>query len=206
MVDQDVAQLEGRISADLVTRIGRGDREAEAQMVERYGRALLYLLKRRTGDHDLALDLRQETFRITIEKLRAEPIEEPGRLTAFLRGVAVNLVLGDHVTTRRATTADSDVVESTPDVATSPFDRVSGEQVERAVRALLRELKTERDREILTRLYIDDEDKESICASLGVDSVHFNRVLFRAKQRFREIVLRAERQDRLRLIESGTGN
>ena len=65
---------------------------------------------------------------------------------------------------------------------------------------MLDELPVQRDREILLRFYLNDEDKDSICAGLGVDSTHFNRVLFRAKERFRELVVVAERRGRLRLV------
>jgi RNA polymerase sigma-70 factor (ECF subfamily) len=91
-------------------------------------------------------------------------------------------------------------VELVPDEGAGPFENVSREQVRRAVGVLLNELGTARDREILTRLYLDDEDKEAICAALGVDSTHFNRVLFRAKQRFRELLVRAEQRSKLRLV------
>lgn len=201
MAEAPESQLDSRISADLVARIGRGERAAEAEMIRRYERGLLYLLKRRTGDTELALDLRQDTFRIAIEKLRASPLNEPERLTAYLRGVALNLAIAhQRKSARRATTADSDAVEAAADHRKGPFDDVSGEQLQHAVHQLLDELRTPRDREILTRLYIQDEDKESICLSLGVDSTHFNRVLFRAKQRFRDLLLRAEQKDRLRLV------
>ena len=43
-------------------------------MFERYARGLLFLLKQRTRDVELAQDLRQETFRIAIEKLRDGPV------------------------------------------------------------------------------------------------------------------------------------
>jgi RNA polymerase sigma-70 factor (ECF subfamily) len=145
--------------------------------------------------------LRQDTFRIAIEKLRSSSLEEPERLAAYLRGVALNLWLGQRrKDTRRATTADSEAVELVADEGAGPFENVSREQVRRAVGVLLKELGTARDREILTRLYLDDEDKESICAALGVDSTHFNRVLFRAKQRFRELLVRAEQRSKLRLV------
>ena len=54
---------------------------------------LLYLLKRRTRDPELALDLRQDTFRVAIEKLRGSRLDEPERLAAYLRGVALNLLI-----------------------------------------------------------------------------------------------------------------
>lgn len=197
--DQD--QEEARISIELSGRIGAGDRAAEAQLVERYARGVLYLLKRRTRNAELALDLRQETFRIAIEKLREREITEPERVGAFLRGIAVNLAIADHrKTARRATTADSDAVELAADAAEGPADIVASEQTRAAVRALLDEMSVARDRDILIRFYIEDEGKDSICVALGVDSAHFNRVLFRAKQRFRELLERAEKRGGLRLV------
>jgi RNA polymerase sigma-70 factor, ECF subfamily len=200
------SDLEPQIAADLCARIRQGSREAEAEMVRRYGAGLLYLLKRRTRDAELAADLRQDTLRVAIEKLRSSTLEEPARLAAYLRGVALNLLVAQRrKDVRRATTADSDAIEVAADerggpLRGGPFDNVSQEQVRRAVGALLDELGTPRDRELLTRLYVRDEDKDAICAALGVDSVHFNRVLFRAKQRFRELLRQAERRGRMRLV------
>jgi RNA polymerase sigma-70 factor (ECF subfamily) len=195
------SDLEPQMAADLCARIRQGSRDAEGEMVRRYGAGLLYLLKRRTRDADLALDLRQDTFRVAIEKLRGSALEEPAWLAAYLRGVALNLLIAQRrKDARRATTPDSDAIELAADERAGPFDNVSREQVRRAVGVLLDELGTERDRELLTRLYIRDEDKETICAALGVDSVHFNRVLFRAKARFRELLVQAERRGRIRLV------
>ena len=66
------------------------------------------------------------------------------------------------------------------------------------MRALIEELPTPRDREILMGVYVREEDKDEICARLGIDSTHFNRVLFRAKQRFRELLVQ---KGKLRLVE-----
>ncbi len=195
------SEAEREIATDLVTRIRSGSRDAEDALVRRYGPGLLYLLKRRTRDPELALDLRQDTFRVAIEKLRKSPLEEPEHLAAYLRAVALNLFIAQRrKDTRRATTADSDAIETVADERGGPFENVSREQVRAAVGTLLRELGTPRDREILTRLYINEDDKDAICAALGVDSAHFNRVLFRAKQRFRELLERAERRAKLRLV------
>ena len=200
-MDDPEEQLEARISAELARRIGDGDRAAEATLVERYQRGVLYLLRRRTRDNDLALDLRQDTFRIAIEKLRAKELAEPERIGAFVRGIAVNLAIASaRKTSRRATAADTDAVELVADPADGPADAVASDQNRAAVRALLDEMSVARDRDILLRFYVEDEDKESICSALGVDSAHFNRVLFRAKQRFRALLERAEKRGGLRLV------
>jgi len=193
--------LEAQISTDLVKRIGLGDRRAEEELVRRYQRGLNYLLRRRTRDPQLALDLAQETFRIAIEKLRQSPIEQVERVGAYLRGTALNLAIADtRKHTRRGTTADSDAIDAAADDAPGPFEHVSGEQVQRLVRKLLDELPVPRDREILIKTYLEDQDKSAICEALGVDAAHYNRVLFRAKQRFRELLTTAASQRGLKVV------
>jgi RNA polymerase sigma-70 factor (ECF subfamily) len=194
--------MEAKLSTELVRRIGAGDRRAEEDLVRRYQRGLVYLLRRRTRDSELALDLAQDALQITIEKLRRGPIEQADRLGAYLRGTALNLANAQvRKSVRRATTADSAVVELVADEAAGPFDRVSSEQVQRLVRTLLEDLPVQRDREILVRTYLKDEDKSSICAALGIDSAHYNRVLFRAKQRFKELLTTAAGGSRLHVVE-----
>ena len=60
----------------------------------------------------------------------------------------------------------------------------------------------QRDREILIRTYLQDEDKTLICEALGVDSAHYNRVLFRAKQRFKDLLTSAASQRGLKVVGS----
>ncbi|MEE9143061.1 MAG: sigma-70 family RNA polymerase sigma factor [Gammaproteobacteria bacterium] len=195
--------LEQETDADLVASIGYGHRGAEKALIQRYGRGLLYLLRRKTGDPDLADDLYQDTFRIALEKLRARQIEKPEKLSSFLYGIASNLVIGHYrKERRRSTDTDLESIERTG-VRGKQFANVSREQVAKVVRGLLDELKQPRDREILMRYYIDDQDKEVICEELGLDSLHFNRVLFRAKNRFKTLLEQAERREQLRIIPGG---
>lgn len=55
------------------------------------------------------------------------------------------------------------------------------------MRKVIQELGTSRDREILLRFYIAEEDKERISSDFGLSSLQFNRVLHRARERYREI-------------------
>ena len=193
---------EARASADIVARIRRGDPGAETELWDRYCRGLLFLLRQRTRDPDLAQDLRQETFRIALEKLRRDDLNDPEKLAAYLRGIAVKLVSGDwRKRARQKTTADTEVVEQIAEAGSSVQDSVTRADIAGLVRRLIDELGVARDREILLRFYIRDEDKDSICTELVITPLHFNRVLFRAKQRFRELLLREERKGKIRLVE-----
>jgi DNA-directed RNA polymerase specialized sigma24 family protein len=71
------------------------------------------------------------------------------------------------------------------------------------VRQVIQELGASRDRDILLRFYIAEEDKERISRDFGLSSLQFNRVLHRARQRYREVYL--ERVKRAGLERSGAG-
>jgi RNA polymerase sigma-70 factor (ECF subfamily) len=193
---------EPQVAADLVSRIRQGDSQAETDLWNRYSRGLLFVLRQRSGDTELAQDLRQETFRIAIEKLRSGGVGDPAKLSAYLRGIAVNLVLGEwRKRDRRKTTADSDAIAIAADDQANPQRDVTQEEFGGIVRELLQELKMPRDREILLRFYVQEADKEEICSELDVSPEHFNRVLFRAKNRFRKLLLEEERKGRITLVE-----
>jgi RNA polymerase sigma factor (sigma-70 family) len=204
MSERTPEQLEREAAAQLVARIKAGDRAAESSMVERYGRGLHRVLRRRLASESLAADLAQDTFCIAIERLRRGTIDQPEQLASFLYSTARNLLIAhQRKEWRRATITDCEAVAAFPDERWSPFREVSRMQNAQLVRRLLDELPVARDRELLERLYVRDEDKEQICRALGLDSMHFNRVLHRAKQRLRELLLRAEDRADLRLVKHG---
>lgn len=179
---------EARLAAALVSRIAAGDRAAEGDLVERYSRGLLYLLRRLSGDPGQAEDLHQETFRIVLERLRERPLEEPEKLAGFLHRTARYVYLGERrKTVRRRTEPDPETLSRTADARPSQLSQAQAAEEARTVRRLIAELGTERDRQILYRFYVAEERKEAICDALELDSLHFNRVLFRAKQRFRSL-------------------
>lgn len=182
-------RTEAEVAAELVRRIHAGDARAEADLVERYSRGLLYMLRRAAGDPALADDLHQEAFRIVLERLRERSLEDPERLAGFLHRTAKNLlVAGYRKTARRKTEGEVDGMEAVPDPASGPLQESLRQEEAALVRRLIGELETDRDRQILYRFYIAEEDKERICDDLGLSSLHFNRVLFRARQRFKELL------------------
>jgi RNA polymerase sigma-70 factor, ECF subfamily len=180
---------EAEVATGLVRRIAAGDAAAEGELVQRYSRGLLYLLKRMAPE--LADDLHQETFRIVLERLRKRELDEPAGLVGFLRGTARNLALAERrKTARRRTDSDDEEVAQAVHPAPSQLSSVLLDEEAETVRRLIRELPTDRDRQLLLRYYVSEEEKERLCTDLGLDSLHFNRVLFRARQRFKEILVR----------------
>ncbi len=192
---------ERQVAANLVTRVRDGDRAAETEMVERYSRGLRFLLRRKTRDTTLSEDFLQETWAIALVKIRDNGLDNPERLAGYLCGIANNLALGERRrVNRQRTSVNSEIVALIPDESSNPFRHVSRAEVCKQVRGLLENLTKERDREILERFYVREEDKESICKRLDVDGIHFNRVLYRARQRLKSVIEAADRRSHFRVV------
>jgi RNA polymerase sigma-70 factor, ECF subfamily len=171
-------------TADLVRRIIAGNPQAEAELVERYNRGVTFIIRREAAAEDLI----QDTFRIALEKIRRGDVREPDKLSGFICGIARNLVI-DYF--RRAEREDSltkiEEAKLLLDPAPNPEKELLRRDLARIVRQVINELPRERDRQVIFRFYIKEEEKQEICKDLGLTSLHFNRVLFRALQRFKEL-------------------
>ncbi len=173
----------------LAERVGRGDAAAEAALVGRYERGVLQILLRETTDRELARDLTQQTFLIVLEKLRAAPLEDPSRLAAYLAQTARNLLIAEKRRfVRRKTQADPDAVMNAADEGPRQEDQREADSAAQLVRKLLMQLKSERDRLVMVRFYLDEEPKSTICEDLKLTEMQFNLVLFRARDRLRHLL------------------
>ena len=200
-MDENQKQAEPEIASSLVERVHSGDSRAEAEIVQRYSRGLRFLLRRKSRDQDLVEDFLQETWVVALAKLRAEALEEPGRLAGYLCGIANNLVRSDaRRVNRQRTTVDSEIIDLIPDESDNPFRQFTRAEVAGHVKGLLAELGQERDRDILHSFYVREEDKDSICARLGVDGTHFNRVLHRARNRLKDVAQRQALRGRMHVV------
>ncbi|HEX5718994.1 MAG TPA: sigma-70 family RNA polymerase sigma factor [Thermoanaerobaculia bacterium] len=177
--------------AALVERIRAGDPGAEAELVTRYGNGLSYLLRKITGNPVMSEDLLQETFRVALRRVRAGELREPEKLGGFLRQTAKNLARAEHRRGGRWESMDEGVPDPV-DPGESQLARVIRTEEAGLVRRVLRDLRSLRDRQLLYRFYIAEEEKEDICRDLGLSGLNFNLVLFRARERFRKLVEEAE--------------
>ena len=146
------------------------------------------LILRRVRDADVAADILQDAAVTTLEKLRSGEIAHPENVGGYLYRVALNH-LRNHRRKDRAAVSSADSLEELRDAEDDPdWARVGRPQWARAARRMLEEMPVARDREVLVRFYLDDEDKEKICSELRLSEEHFNRVIFRARNRFRELL------------------
>ena len=176
-------------AASLAARIHAGEHAAEGELVTRYRSGLVGLLRRWTRDRALAEDLAQEALLVAIERLRSRALDDASKLGAFLRGTAHNLAIAARRReTRRQTSSASDLIDGVVDATADPLAAAERAQEAQLIHRLIGELSVPRDRDLLYRHYVAGEPKSRICEELGLDAVHFNRVLHRARVRLRELL------------------
>jgi RNA polymerase sigma-70 factor (ECF subfamily) len=176
-------------ASDLALRIQDGNPDAEAELVARFSEGISFLLRRWTRDHTVAEDLFQETFRLALEKIRKGEVRDPDRLAGFLRSLAKNLSIEHY---RRGARRDvrEDELEAAAELSApeaGQLGQLLRQEKAALVRQVLEELGSERDRQVLFRFYISEDDKEQIRSDLGLTGPEFNLVLFRARRRYRDL-------------------
>lgn len=146
------------------------------------------LILRRVRDPEVAADILQDAAVTTLEKLRSGEIAHPEKLGGYLYRVALNHLRNHHRKDRTALSSAEALDELPAPANDLDWELVGRPQWARAARRVLEELPVSRDREVLIRFYLEDEDRETISRELGLSEEHFNRVIFRARNRFRELL------------------
>ena len=176
---------------ELVKRIIAGHSAAEEEVVRRYKQGVAIIIDQIVRSPSVTEDVSQDTFKIVLTKVRRGDLREPERLSGFVCSVARNAAI-DHIRRLRHLKNQEGIcnAEQIPDPAPSQLDEVLKQEKAEVVRQLINELKKKRDRDLLLRYYIAEEDKDKICTDLGLTRAQFNNVIFRATARFKELYAR----------------
>jgi len=146
------------------------------------------LIFRRTGDLQVAADLLNDAICTALEKYRAGQIEKPEQICGYIFQVAMNHLrnyrrsIGDRPERR----ADPQRIDSLPTETGDDLD-IDDRTVDKVIR-IMRSMDSARDRTILVRFYLDEDDKESICRDMRLTPVQFDNVLHRARRRLRDLL------------------
>jgi len=93
----------------------------------------------------------------------------------------------------RSHTYQDQIHEGIPEPTDSrlnPESQMVTEERKDIVRRLLEDL-SEKDRQLLRRVFLEEEDKDSVCDQLHVDRGYLRVLLFRARHRFKAALARA---------------
>jgi len=185
----DQVETKVRPVGELVVRIGAGDASAETELVNKYWKSLYFILNRRCNDNQLASDIAQDAFIVVIAKARSGEINTPDAIAGFIRQTGVNLLIAHfRKETRRATDIHGEVSFEIPDDKSNVERAVESRDSLKLVQQLIGEMTVDRDRDLLISYYAKEEEKSSICERLELTPAHFDRVLFRARSRLKQLI------------------
>ena len=172
--------------SELVDRIHDGDPAAMEELYHRFGRGIRYSFYRHLGPQDLD-DKVHDTFVIVVQAIQKGELRDPERLMGFVRTVVRRQVAAhiEHAVHARRDETPIEPATPVPDrTSTAEEQMICDEQIS----VMLTTLRTmpARDRELLTRFYLEGQTQEQICSEMGLTSTQFRLFKSRAKARFGE--------------------
>ncbi len=170
--------------ADLVTRIQRDDAAAMMELYRLFSRGIRFYLCRQLGPQDLD-DKVHDTFVIVVQAIQRGELREADRLMGFVRTVVRRQVAGyiDRAIQNRKGRVDLEQGIHVRDARLDPEEEAMNRQMAKIAERVLRGV-SDRDREILTRFYLQEQSQEEICREMGLTETQFRLLKSRAKARF----------------------
>jgi len=172
---------------DLVGRIHCGEDSGMEDLYKLFARGIRFYLCRQLGPQELD-DKIHDTFLIVVQAIRKGDLREPERLMGFVRTVVRRQVAAhiDKVVHSRREELDLDVGVRVADIRRNPEQNAAFQQKVEFMVSILDGL-SERDREILSRFYLDEQSQEDICYQMDLSETQFRLLKSRAKARFGEL-------------------
>jgi RNA polymerase sigma-70 factor, ECF subfamily len=184
---KDATENSGSQRADLVNRIQNGETDGMEELHRLFSQEIRSYLSPQIGPQGLEERLR-DALALVIQAIRRGEVREPERLLDFIR-TAVNRQVTDNVDGVVHVKAEESAIESAGDVIYAEGFPASGtmrREEEELMKRVLREL-SDRDREILTRFYLQEQSQSKICLEMGLSETYFRLLKSRAKARFEEL-------------------
>lgn len=171
----------------LVERIQQGDPGGMEDLYRLFARGIRFYFYRQLGPQELE-DKIHDTFLIVVQAIKRGDLREPERLMGFVRTVVRRQVAAhiDHVVHSRRDEAPLEPGTILPDRSSTPEERAMGQEKVDIMLKVLRGLSA-RDREILTRFYLQEQTQEQICRDMNLTETQFRLLKSRAKARFGEM-------------------
>jgi RNA polymerase sigma-70 factor, ECF subfamily len=173
--------------AELVERIRTGETDGLEELYQLFSKGIRFYLCRQLGPQELD-DKVHDTFVVVVQAIRRDELRDPQRLMGFVRTIVRRQVAAhiDRVVQTRREQIDADSTVRIVDPHGNPEEAAIFRQRTDLIKRVLDEL-SQRDREILTRFYLQEEDQEQICSEMSLTGTQFRLLKSRAKARFGEL-------------------
>lgn len=176
---------EAQRSKNLVERIILGDQSAETEMVNCYQSRLFNTVYKQAWDKDLTNDIVQETWMIAIKKIRASELVNQESLGSFITRIGSNQLIMHYRKNSKIPFSSDENLQEITDGKLCPYKEIDSEQLMKKILSVLSQMKVERDRTLLFYFYLIGDSKQQLCQKHEINPVHFDRVIYRARNRFK---------------------
>lgn len=178
-----------KIAEELAIKIISGDASASNEFVKHNYSWLLFIIRRKFSKSNNHEDILQDSFILVLNKLQQGMVQNPKTILAYLRTTAINIGFEYLRKDKKFTSAiDQDFLDLIEDTNSTILSKMIWNDKVKFVKKVIQELRQQRDKEILMDFYFNEFDKPTICKNLELTSDHFDKVLFRAKQRLKQLI------------------
>jgi RNA polymerase sigma-70 factor (ECF subfamily) len=162
-VEPAVASAASERTLSLAQRILERDPSAEQELVTTYRRGVLAIATARTRDREVARDLTQDVLLAVLEALRKGKLQQPDKLSAYINGVARNLI--NHYLVSRVRHSECELDDEC--YTTDPVEELEAGERKRLVRSELAALGAV-DRQILLLSLVDGHSLAEVALRLNL--------------------------------------
>ena len=176
---------------DLVHRIRAAEEgsqaEGMAELYQLFSRGIRFYLVRQLGVQELE-DKVHDTVVVVVQAIRRGELREPSRLMGFVRTIVRRQVAAhiDKAVQARREPVEIDTTVRIADPGQDPEEIAIFSERKDLIHRVLSEIPA-RDREILTRFYLEEQSQEQICTEMDLSDTQFRLLKSRAKARFGEL-------------------
>lgn len=153
------------------------DGDAEGELCRRFAPRIRSYGLRHLRDRAAADDLSQKVLLLTLQKLRAGAVRDPGQIASFILGSARLTAQSMRRAESRAAREPESVLREGAVEADAPIDRG---QLARCLREL-----PERERSVIVRSFFQEEDAGHIASAMGLSAGNVRVIRHRALGRLR---------------------
>jgi RNA polymerase sigma-70 factor (ECF subfamily) len=173
--------------SDLVHRVREGDPSGMEDLYRMFLTGVRFYLCRQLGPQDLE-DKVHDIFLIIAQSIQRGDLREPDRLMGYVRTIVRRQVAAyiDRAVQSRRSYADLGFGMTLSDQQPNPEGRLIADENTAMALRILNSLH-KRDREVLVRFYLREQNPDEICRDMGLTETQFRLIKSRAKARFGEL-------------------
>jgi len=172
--------------AEYIRKLSEGDHATEAHFAAYFGDLIQIKVTARLRSVQSADDVKQETLLRVIRNLKSGTIEHPERLGAYVNTVCNNVMLEMFRRDKRLSQFPEDYGD-VPSTQASAESLILKRERRHQVMDALDQLSA-KDRKLLRRICLEEQDKDAVCAEFGVSREYLRVLLHRSRQRLREML------------------